>query len=518
MVASLLRLLHSGPQDERIRSSSTTKGNPDTTAFTWVLQKVGRFTKQWHRLDFAQPPDFGTTATCRIPVKGELLSRLILVVNLPDIASVQKSAEVAAGSTNFAGPSFGWTNSLGHALIQTTICEIGGNRIEQLDGRLMEVIDEFNTPLEKVLVVNDMIGRIQNGFNEKSLGNDSTVPPTRVAIPIPFWFNRGDTGAVLPVDALNVDPVTIRVQFRPVQSLIVSDSYIPETNVADSSVEGSYWFPIQASKFYKYDASGSVVPGIGNGQPVSIIENIQMPNNLSLGDCYFMAEYIYLDRPEANRFRINDLYYTISNHNAISPFDTFSFRRAQIPMEISNPVRHIYFYANRYEAAGYNAFFLATRDLSGVGTSVPWWPDCKGLTYTRPETLQPGFLKRYSEPFAAIELVYEGEYTRYSTENCALFRSILPSLEEKKSPWHNRFFYTIGFGLQNGFFPASMPLGNANFGRLQKKELRLTLNPFPESATVVKENKYPRYIIYCWVETMNILKIFGGRGTLLFGY
>ena len=508
MVASLLRLLHSGPQDDRLKIKL--KGNPEVKTFQWVLNGTGRLTTQWQRLDFLRVPDLNQTAVCRIPVKGELLKSLYLVVNLPDIATIQLQARANAG---FAGPTYGWTNSIGHALIQSVTCEIGGNRMEQLDGRLLEILDEFNTPLEKVLTKNAMIKRVQNGYTSQSIGWDST--PTQCVIPLPFWFNRGDLASALPIDALNIDPVQVTVNFRPIQSLITSDSYVP--NPADPTVEGSQWFPIQGSPFYKYDPNGSVVPGIGSGQKVSLIHGVTMPVKLSLGDTYFIAEYVYIDKPEANRFRINNLQYSISQHNTISPANTYGFPRIAIPMEIQNPVRHIYFYANRVEAAGYNAFFLGTRDLSGAGTSVPWWPNCSGLSYTVGE-LQPGFLKRDSEPFTSIELVYEGDYSRYSTENCALFRSILPSLEEKKSPWHNRFMYTIPMGIQSGNYPSSSPLGEANWSRLQKKELRLGLRSLNPGINMVSTNRFPRFFIYSWVETYNILKIYGGRATLLFGY
>ena len=98
MVASLLRLLHSGTQDQRIESKlkgsqGQGQGNPTTDAFTWILRKPGRFTTQWLRLDFAQVPDFGKTVFCTLPIKGELISKLYLVVTLPDIYNRQSAAQ-----------------------------------------------------------------------------------------------------------------------------------------------------------------------------------------------------------------------------------------------------------------------------------------------------------------------------------------------------------------------------------------------------------------------------------------
>ena len=44
------------------------------------------------------------------------------------------------------------------------------------------------------------------------------------------------------------------------------------------------------------------------------IPNIRMPATLQLGDTYILAEYVYLDKPEANRFRLADLQIPIPQH------------------------------------------------------------------------------------------------------------------------------------------------------------------------------------------------------------
>jgi len=491
MVASLLRLLHSGLQDERLITI-------DTKAYTRILVRAGRMTTQWVRLNFQQKPSFGQTSSCRLLKKGELITRLYLVATMPDIYTQQANVR---NISNFVGPNFGWTNSLGHALVAQATVSLGGNLVETLDSRLLEIMDEYNTPLEKVLDVNKMIGRVQDGFTESSLGNSSV--PTKVIVPLPFWFSRGDLGAALPIDSLHVDEVRVSIQFRPVTSLYYTES--KSLNQA-AGTEGSALWPITGSSFYYSDPNGSIIPGLNYTDKASKINGITMPTKLELGDSYLLAEYIYLDKPEANRFRIADIEIPIVQHIA---FDVKDTRRAifyQIPFEIQNPTRHLYFMAQNYYASAHNAFFLATADLSGNNNRRIWWPDCKGLNGMYPSPLKPGFSTRGSEPFNLIELVYEGSYVRTSTENCAIYRSILPSLEERKTPWHNRYMYCLPFGIQSGYTEPSIVMGEANMNRIMKKELRLGLS----SAQQIW--------IYSWAETYNILKIYGGRGSLLFAY
>jgi len=489
MVAALVRLLHSGIQDQRLLPVGV-----DNSVYIRVLVRAGRMTTQWQRLDFQQAPQFNQGATCRLLRKGELITRLYLVSTLPDLYKPQATAMNTPG---FVGPRFGWTNSIGHALVQTATVTIGGSVVETLDSRLLEVLDEFNTPLEKVLDVNTMIGRVQNGFTETSLGN--SVTPQQVIVPLPFWFSRGDLGAALPIDSLNVDAVNIIIQFRAATSLYYTSSRSGEYSYDDAS---ALW-PILGSKFYKADPRGEVVSGISE-QRVSEIPGVKMPLKLNLGDTYLLAEYIYLDKPEANRFRLADIEIPIVQHTAIDPKDTQRAVYYQIPLEIANPARHIFFMAQNFFANTYNTYFLATRDLSGAD-GVLWWPDCQGLGLTY-GTLVPGFATRGSEPLSLIELVYEGSYVRTSTENCAMYRSILPSLEERKSPWHNRYMYCIPFGVNSGHTAPSVVMGECNMNRIMKKELRLGFTG-PQ-----------RLYIYSWVETYNILKIYGGRGALLFSY
>ena len=490
MVASVVRLLHSGIQDERLLPKQV-----DISAYIRILHRVGRMTTQWQRLDFQQTPQLNQTAICRLLKKGELITRLYLVSTLPDIYTAQSTAVQAVDG--FVGPKFGWTNSIGHALIQNATITIGGNAIETLDSRLLEVLDEFNTPLEKVQDVNTMIGRMQNGFTQTSLGNSLT--PTQVIVPLPFWFSRGDLGAALPIDSLHVDQVNISIQFRPITSLYYTES----TSGAVSETDGSALWSMAGSQFYKLDPSGSIISGISPSK-VSVIPGVKMPQTFSLGDTYLLAEYVYLDKPEANRFRLADIEIPLVQHIAIAPKDTQRAPYYQIPLELQNPTRHIFFMAQNYSANAYNAFFLATRDLTG-NDGILWWPDCSGLN-SYGGALKPGFSTRGSEPFTLIEFIYEGSYVRTSTENCALYRSILPSLEERKSPWHNRYMYCIPFGVNSGHIPPSVVMGEANMNRIMKKELRFGIS------------QSQRVFIYCWAETYNILKIYGGRGSLLFSY
>jgi len=512
MVVSLLQVIHTGLQDERLLP---TKGNPVISFFQKVFIKAGRFTTAWVRLDFDTRPNFATQASITLPRQGHLITRLYLITTMPDIVGPQLLAR-AATTTTFAGPTFGWTNSLGHALIQNATVDIGGARVEQLNGRLMEMLDEFNTPLEKTTIMNTMLPRLQNGFNVQSIG--WTERPTVAITPLPFWFSRGDPGVALPIDAINNDQVRVNITFAPLNSLYVSSAQT-DSSAVRNPVGGEAYFPLLNSPFYQTGGSISISGLSGNptvSQNVSVIPNIRTASSYTLGDTYVLAEYVYLDKPEANKFRISDIQYPIPQHYIFEPADTNGLPKLTIPLRIPNPTRDLFFFAQRYEAPAYNAPFLASRDLSGLGvTTAPWWPDASGLNAVNLGTLVPGFSTRQSEPLDMVSLVYENKLYRYSNMAPQIFRSLLPALVQKKTPWVNAYYYNLPFGMEHGSMPPSIATGEANLDKIEKIELRLSFKPFLGS---IDPNNVPRYIVYCFAETYNILRIYGGRAGLLFAF
>ena len=510
MVASLLRNLTSGVQDGRLLCS---KGDPNISFFTKVFIRAGRFTTQWIRLDFDNVPTLGNTNVLTIPRKGHLITKLYLVTTLPDIASIPNQAKTLGGA-NFAGPSFGWTNSLGHALINETYMEIGGARVERLDGRLLEVLDEYYSPLEKQISMNKLIKRKDNGFSYNSFNDPSTV----VVTPLPYWFANGDSGLALPIDAIQADSVKLYVTFNNINSLYVSSAQVPLPQ--SLPLGGDAYFPLSNAVFYANNNLGSNVYGL-TGDPtvatkVSRIPNIQMSNTFNLGQTYILAEYVYLDKPEANRFRLSDIRVPIVQHYPFDPVDSQNLNRINYKFNVPNPTRNLFFYLNHYDAPRFNAPFLATRDISGDGLPAPLWPDASGLEHPQLlGTVRSGYSTQDLEPLNRIELVYEGKLVRYATDSPSIFRSILPSLEMKKSPWVNRYYYTLMFGFQHGLLPPSLPSGEANLDKMINIELRLTLHPNTGS---LNPNNVNRFNLYLWAETYNILRIYGGRAGLLFGY
>jgi hypothetical protein len=539
--SNLLKVLTTGIQDQRLYTKKT------LYPFIKVWYKVSRFTTQWVRLDFENEPQFGRTAFCKLQRKGHLITRLFLVTNMPDIISIRDTAALKAKEQypdlfpnpdpqyGNIYPKVGWTNSLGHALCDRITLDIGGTRIEQLDSRLLEMIDEYNTPLEKVTVVNRLLPRDDSQFGSRQFNGTSTLnnKSTRCVVPIPFWFTRGDPACALPIDAIIADEVRVGFTFRNLNELI----YTPSLATGNTGFDpGTALWPFLGGNMYIQD-SGSQYPATvldipqlqPNVKPPStqnLYQKIdtQVPIKYDLGETYLLAEYIYLDQPEANRLRVSDIQVPIVQHYAMKPLDTNGLPRAILQLDVPNPTRDLFWMFQRIEAPTYNNYFLSSRDLRNPGPLYDtngnyqylWWPNAQGLSPTQPGSLLPGFSARNSEPITGLAIIYEGTLVRAQTNNPPLFRGILPSYQQKKTPWLNGYYYNFSFGVQNGKSPISKPRGHANLDKIRKREMYFELNPNAGCAS--NPNNVPRFVIYCWAETYNIFRVYGGRAGCLFAY
>ena len=512
MSAGLHRILHSGHQDERLVG-------PAAPWYAKPVDKTGRYTTQWRRVDFDTTPAFGTRATASIPVAGELITRAYIVAELPSFGPGLAAAAAAAppGST-FIGPRIGYTNSLGHALIRTASLTIGNTAFDTLTSRLLETLDEFETPLERVPLVNTMICRADSGFYPGLYGGGPD--PTTVTVPLPFWCFKGDLKTALPVDALNASRVQIAVDFRSLAELVVSDA-VPYTETGQdiaaaelytgTTTQLSATDPCTNLTSIYTESLNFYAKAVSAGPPYTLINGIDF-GPLRLGQTYIMLEYVYLDKLEAAAWRNGSIQYPITQHYTVPLVRTSGAHTVNIDLPFNNPVRFLYFSLQRVDAEAAHMHFHAARDLyryNDVSAGF-WWPDASGLAYDRAGFLQPAYSTLESEPLAAIELVYEGKYVKLRTENPALYRSLLPSLEKTKTPWVNRYYYCVPLGL--GPTDDAAACGEVNWNKITSKTLTLTL------AKPLGSYNMPDYNVYIHVESCNVLNIYGGTGSLLFDY
>lgn len=525
-----LTLISSGLADAR---QNAPRGNPDINQFVKVLKKTTRWAAQWYRVDFDGSPEFGTRASVTLPRIGEFVSGITVVVRMPDIYTTQLRAIRAAGGTSlddcgdFLGPLYGWTNSLGHALIQQIELEIGGAIVETLDSRLLEILDELYEPLESVIAKNTMIKRAPSGFNARTwLSEDMTT----VYVPIPFWFSRpGKYSHALPIDALSADKIRIHVVFRPVTQLFFTSARVDNRTVGwrngVDGENGAMWNIVGGRFWRASDTATGRVYSMNPNMPATgisgeIIAGHTFPLRMHMEDAWILTEYISVEEYEAIAFRSSELTYYVEQYVAVPLLQTLRAKSVRVALPYTNMVKELMWVAQNPAAEIYNAWFLFTRDVGPVVPpqaseteksicALPWWPDAQLLPSGSSKwQIVPGFQSAYSEPIEGATLLYNS-IDRFVHEGGSYFRSIVPAQYYTKSAVINRYVYAYSFGLKRGDLA---PAGVANWDKIPRKEMFLTMTGSRANSSVV-----PNLNVYVYMTAWNVFKVFGGRGGMLFG-
>lgn len=520
--ASMFHIVTTGLQDlERLNPP---KGKPTVQFYRSVFMKRTRWASQWRRVDFDNLADFGRKATVTLPQLGELISRVVLVVDLPDIFTVQRKAYLASlpefGGIQdpLIGPFWNWTNGLGNAICSTMELTIGDQVVDRLDSRMMEILDEQTQPVEHFDSTNTLIYRNPSDYDNISryIPPADKQPITLEIIP-PFWFNRGPGPQAFPIQALAKDKVQITVDFRPIQQCVYSDARIDSRNPPLSANQGVGPLPnIEGCGFF-YREPGSTVPIYNMSKLIDafldppsntfnggLLPGHTMPSAYHFRDAYWIVEYISLEDREASAFRQADLQITIEQHVAVPPVETGGASSLRIALNEVGLVRDLTWVCQRVEAPSYNAYFLFSRDLAAAGASgsfIPWWPDAVIPNWDYGDgVIQPAFMTRNSDPLKAATLWYRGA-RRFDNEAPSFFRALVPAQNCKRAPLIDRYIYRYDFGfwptggIANALTaPVDQVRGFSNWDKVTKKELELlvdngscgpaTFIPDPDQAAV----------------------------------
>lgn len=182
---TLVELIARGKQDTYII------GNPQFSFFKSVYKRHTNFSIEPIRQLFTESPDFGKRMTCIIDKKADLLSDIILELELPALQTYVS-----------------WTNNIGCYSIEWLELQFGGEPIDRISGDFLDILLDITTPSGKKQPLYDMIGKYST-FN-----NNVQTGALKLLIPLPFWFCRSIEKA-LPLIAMQYTDIKIIIQFRP---------------------------------------------------------------------------------------------------------------------------------------------------------------------------------------------------------------------------------------------------------------------------------------------------------------
>lgn len=181
---------------------------PVVYVFKVVYRRHTNFAIEAIEQTFSGQADFGKKVTVTVSRNGDLITKVYVVVGLPQI------------TPNTQGVNLAWTRHLGNIMIAQVEVEIGGQLIDRHYGEWLVIWAELTVPAGQQDGYAEMTGNTMDMWGIKVGGSGEFLPAKELYIPLQFWFNR-NYGLALPLIALQYHEVKINVWFRPLNELLI---------------------------------------------------------------------------------------------------------------------------------------------------------------------------------------------------------------------------------------------------------------------------------------------------------
>ena len=253
-------------------------GNPEVTYFKQRFSRHTKFGLETLDNPFDEVVNWGQVLKCVIPRKGDLIRNMYLRIKLPRINS----------------PNYGYTNSIGNAIIEWADLIIGGQLIERITGEYMEIYNQLYITDSQQGALKEMVGTTDS---LTGLGAASGLDyPRTFLVPLPFYFHRVES-LNIPLCALTYQEVEINIKLRGFSDIFV--------NVG---------------------SGGGAAPILPTSSP-----DISLP-----------TEYVFLKEEEVNFFKTSRLDYGITQVQIARQRMEKNINQGQFRLNFINPVKELY--------------------------------------------------------------------------------------------------------------------------------------------------------------------------------
>jgi hypothetical protein len=207
MGGGVFQLNVKGLQDRNLTNT------PELNFLVQQYKKYVNFSSELQKIEPRENVNFGKKFSCTFKNIGDMLHKMYLCFSLPPLVST-------------SGTYAGWTNSIGHALIDKVELSIGGEIIDTKYGLFMEIWNELTNEATISSAADKMIGK----FRHIPLLQTNAEIDTNYTVPLPFWFCNHISSA-FPLLSLYFQELTLTFYLRPFSECIVYDGGTPPNNV-----------------------------------------------------------------------------------------------------------------------------------------------------------------------------------------------------------------------------------------------------------------------------------------------
>lgn len=525
--------------------------NPQISFFKIVYRRYTNFSIESVQIDFLYETNFGKKYTVEIGKTGDLLHKMWLVLELPEIPIIYDFNNNIDNKIKFK-----WTRKLAYAIIDYIEIEIGNQIVSKQWGEWMAVLEElnwnnFNGSLDQYIGNTPDLTTYQNlnkNFNSKTL-----------YIPLWFWFCN-NPGSALPLLCLEYMTVRFNIQLNNFQScgIFSPTNYILIQNYFGNGILGEpliqvsnqgiawaefdsldigeynketlqvnnhilYYRKISDNqfittsnlnikineilkltnndntiKYYIYGLySGSIyIPITSNPlEPTSIFiqktYNFNIPSNLVFKNMYLLCNYIYIDREERKKFYLSKHQYTIEQISYTNPIYYYNLNN-RLFIESINPCKYIIFMTQV-------KYFLNFNVNENFNYNLYFFNNNKAKNINN-----YNFINSYNKPVIKnINFKLNSNLIDNNT-NIDFYSTLLPFFNYPMGKNDNGF----GLNIFELYSTSSQPSGSINLSYFNTFEINFSVFPI--------DVDYNQYIFKAYVSTYNFLKIVNGVAATTF--
>ena len=204
--------------------------------FRNAYKNYSNYAKDTREVNFKNSVKFGQKSSFRFDedgVFGDLVTNIVMVVDLPDLSPY----------TNSNGRSFGYCNGVGNAIAKVIELKIGGELIDRHTSEWLDIYGELTVKPGCKENYYQMIQKYDDNYY-----NATSFTGGKIYIPLQFWFCRNITARnsslVFPLNSLYNSTIELTIEFRNLLEILVTDDNIldgaPSLEIQDAQLLVDY--------------------------------------------------------------------------------------------------------------------------------------------------------------------------------------------------------------------------------------------------------------------------------------
>ena len=432
MGGGLLQIAAYGAQDVYLT------GDPQITFFKVVYRRHTNFSMEAIQQHFSGKIGFGKSdISTTISRNGDLINSMYLQVTLPP-----------------APNGWTWIDSVGHRLIKSVRINLGGDTIDEHNGRWLEIWDQLTHDATSKDAYSQMTGK-QGIFGHHDGGQQLLF------IPLMFWFNR-NPGLSLPLIALQYHEVKVVIDFEDLPKLVTAPAAGNWSANSINDVEKGG--PYGSNTATQTTDSAGLAPYT---DAVAWAAKLQVLS--SEFKCELYVDYVYLDTEERKRFSQMSHEYLIDQLQ-IQGKETITSYNHRCKLNFNHPVKELIWVFEPPENPGNGTAGILPKYASGYYSG-----DATEETFLPLRRNVFGHFGQAQHNTAVLSWLKDAKlqingHDRFTTRPGEYFSRVQPWQHHSGSPSVPIFVYS--FALRPEEF---QPSGTCNFSRIDNAYLEVNL-------------------------------------------